>query len=297
MALKHIEQVLTTAGLPADQFKALNELPDDAPDFKPDAYTAPIRTAVETAVKNDPTFYESLTPESLAPVAPKLLKTIEAAQYGQAADRNRTKLLQAFGYTRKDLGDISDEEFKSPEGFAKALGAKLANGKLTDAEIQKALMAANEKIQKLESEEIPNLSKKYQDEANTTVSERTFELVSLSTLASVEGLNTPAIDLAPALHRELRSRYDWKVDGMDVVPMQKGKNLRAMNANNTKELSLNDAVNAIVDERKWSTKKTSKTTKDEGTSRIDTDGDTGEYKVPAHVAPKMQKLIDSQKTA
>jgi hypothetical protein len=56
MAQVHLEQVLTAAGLPADQVKTLVELPADAKDFKTDDHIVPIRTNVETQVKNDPSW-------------------------------------------------------------------------------------------------------------------------------------------------------------------------------------------------------------------------------------------------
>ena len=57
MAQTHIDQVLKTAGLPEDQIKALNDLPEGA-EFKPDSFIAPIKSTFENQVKNDPKFYE-----------------------------------------------------------------------------------------------------------------------------------------------------------------------------------------------------------------------------------------------
>lgn len=79
---KHLEQVLTAAGLTADEVKALAELPDTTADFKPETHVTPIRAAIETAVKNDPTFYAGLNADNL----PKdFVKTVEQQQYGRAA--------------------------------------------------------------------------------------------------------------------------------------------------------------------------------------------------------------------
>jgi hypothetical protein len=288
MAITHVEQVLTAAGLPADQFKALNDLPADAKDFTPDAYVAPIRTAVETTVKNDPKFYEGINKDS---IPKEFLKTIESEQYGRLADQVRTKTLQGLNLTKEDFKDLGDE-FKKLDIFVPAVLKKITDGKVTDKELQAALMKANEEITRRDAE-APTLQKKYQDEAAQTVNDRTFELVALSTLAQEPDLSAPAADLAPALISKLRAKYDFQVDGMNIIPLQKGKTLRAMNAANTKELTWAEAVADVVTSSNWKTKKAATTTTS-GTQTLETDGTTGTLQVSSHITPKMQKLIDSQ---
>ena len=87
MAQNHIEQVLKTAGLPDDQIKALNDLPEDSKDFKPDQFIAPIKSTFENQVKNDPKFYEGLNKEQAKEVIkrpvgrpPKVVQNIQADQ-------------------------------------------------------------------------------------------------------------------------------------------------------------------------------------------------------------------------
>lgn len=103
---KHLEQVLTDVGISADEVKKLVELPEDAKDFKTDTYVAGIRTTQETAIKNDPKFYEGLNKDNL----PKeFVKQLETEQYGRAASLVRTNMLKAVGLTEKDFEALGDE--------------------------------------------------------------------------------------------------------------------------------------------------------------------------------------------
>jgi hypothetical protein len=292
MAEKHIQEVLTTAGLTPEQFKALKELPDDAADFKVDTYTAPISTAVETRVKNDPKFYETINKDR---IPKEFLKTIESEQYGRVADQVRTKFLQGLNLTKEDFKDLVDE-FKKLDVFAPAVLKKISEGKVTDKELQDALMKANTKIQDMEGN-LPTLEKKYQDDANTKVDNRTFDLVSLSTLAQVPGLVASATHLAPALISMLRSKYDFKVgaDGLEIQLLQKGKTLRAMDAKGTKELTFEDAVKEAAEANKWVAAK-AKPTKENGSTEVNVDGN-GELKISSHIANKIKSKIAADKSA
>lgn len=244
MAAKHFEQVLQTAGLSADQIKALNELPEDTKDFKPDGYIEPINKAVETRVKNDPKFYEGLNKENL----PKdFLKTIESEQYGRAANIVRSNMLKAVGLAEKDFSDLGDEG-KKIEVFTPAFVKKLSDGKVGDKELQTKLIEANQQIEELKAAG-PKTEEKFKTEFDAKVNDFQVKHAVLSTLASVPGLTAPAKYLNENVYKELKSKFAFAVDETGSVELrQKDKpTLKALTANGTKELTLSEAINTILE--------------------------------------------------
>lgn len=283
MAQVHLEQVLTAAGLTPDQVKAVVELPADAKEFKTDDYVAPIRTTVETAVKNDPKFYEGLNKDNL----PKeFVKQLEAEQYGRSAAQVRTNMMKALGLKEDDFKDLG-EEGKKIEVFGPAFAKKLAEGKVTDKELQTKLMEANTEIEKLKGLET-DIEKKYADKYAATVTEFQIAGGVLSTLAQVQGLKAPAKYLAEGITNQLKAKYGFEiVNGMPELRQKDKPTLKVLTDNNTKELTLAGAIGEIlkadglVEDKKTTTTTTTQT--------VTTDGDG--LKVSKSVNDKMQKRI------
>lgn len=284
MAQSHLEQVLTASGLPEDQVKALVELPADAADFKTDGYVAPIRTNVETQVKNDPKFYEGLNKENL----PKeFLKTLEAEQYGRSAAQVRTNMLKAVGMSDKDFADLG-EDGKKIDVFTPAFVKKLSEGKVGDKELQAKLMEANTELEKLKAG-MPDIETKYKTEYEAKVADFQFSGTVLGHLASVQGLKAPAKYIAADLTTQLKSKYAFVVENGQVELRQKDKpTLKVLTDNGTKELTLAGAIDAIllsddlVDKKKATTVTTTTTT-------VDTDGKG--LKISKGVNDKIAKRI------
>lgn len=285
MAQSHLEQVLTATGLPADQVKALVDLADDAPDFKTDAFVAPIRTNVETAVKNDPAFYESLNKENL----PKdFLKTIESEQYGRAANIVRTTMLKATGLSEQDFADLG-ETGKKIEIFTPAFVAKLSAGKVTDKELQTKLMEANAKIQEMEQGQ-PEIEAKFKTQYEQKWNEQISNTNVLTSLTAVEGLKAPAKYLAGDIVSQLRGKYHLhnnETGGTEI--RQKDKpDLKVLVDNGTKELTLVGAIQSILEADKLVDPK--KTTTSTTTTTVTTEGGKG-FKMSSNVNDKVAKRI------
>lgn len=289
--LKHLEEVLTATGLPADQVKALVELPEDSKDFKPDTYVATVRGTVETAVKNDPNFYTGLDRKNIPET---FMKTLEAEQYGRSAAEVRGHLLKAFGWKEEDFKELGDE-FKKIPVFSKAFAEKIASGKVTDKELQQKLIEANTEIERLKGAE-PDLEKKYQGIADARVAEFQFGTAVITHLASVPGLKAPAKYLATDIGNTLKSMYAIVVENGVVELRQKDKpTLKVTTDNGTKVLTLGAAIDAIVKQDNLADPKSTKTEKD--TVKVEVDGEKGKLKVSSHVNDKMKARIEQDKKA
>lgn len=285
MAQKHIDEVLTTAGLTADQVKALVELKEDAADFKADAYTAPIRTAAETQVKNDPEFYKTINKENL----PKdFLKTLESEQYGRAANIVRTQVLKAAGLAEKDFADLG-EDGKKIEVFTPAFMKKVSEGKVTDRELQQKLADAQTEIEALQAKE-PEIEKKHQTAAEQRIADFVFENKIVESIAEVKNLKVPPGYISSKVIDAVKEKFDFKVVGKTVELLQKGKDLLAMEDN--KPLKLAKAISDIITkELPEAVEKVRGTGSNSGKTGTVT-GDKGELKISSHVHDKIQKRLE-----
>lgn len=292
MAQKHIEQVLTTAGLTAEQIKALNEIKDDAADFKLDDYVAPIITGAETRLKNDAKFYETLNETNL----PKeFMKKLEAAQYGRSAAEVRQNIIKNLALDPKDF---EGDEFKPMEKFLTAVQAKITTGKVTDKELQAKLVEANNRIATMEAE-LPNLEKKHQDAAQARIDGAHFDMQVMAQLAAIPGLKVNATLLSPQFVGALKAKYGFELVNGIVELRQKDKpTLKPMSADGKKELSLKDAIEGLakdfdVVDPDWNKKR--KTEKQDGHTTIDVEGKKGGFKMSSHVQSKIEKKIEDEK--
>jgi len=287
---KHLEQVLTTAGLSADEVKKLAELPEDEKDFKPDTFVTPLRTNIETAVKNDPEFYKGLNKENL----PKeFLKQLEQEQYGRAAVIVRGNMIKAVGLTEKDFEALG-EEGKKIDVFTPAFVKKLSEGKVSDKELQQKLIEANNKIAEMEGK-VPELEKQYEAKYATKLNEEKSQFVVLAGLAQVPGLKAPPAYITEKVTAKLREKYDLVIDGTEAKIRQKGKPDLLVLVDN-KELTFGDALLAILKADKLVEEEKGKVDPKTGKVVIDADPDKkGEFKLNAHVNDKMQKRLQQEK--
>src|SRR4051812_40104623 len=239
---QHLEQVLTTAGLSADQVKALVELPADHKDFKADEYVTPIRTVVETGVKNDPKFYEGLNRDHF----PKeFLQKLESDQYGRAVNVVKGNLIKAAGLTDAEFQALG-EEGKKIEVFTPAFIKKITEGKVGSTELQAKLIEANQKIQTLEGN-VPELEKGFKTKYETQFNDEKGAFVVLASLSGVTGLKVPPTYIAEKITAELRSKYHLGITGVTGVIRQKDKtDLAVLTDNGTKELTLGGAIQEIL---------------------------------------------------
>ena len=293
MGLKHIEQVLTTTGLTADQVKALNELKDDAADFKVDDYVNPIKTGYETALKNDPKFYEGLKIDALPePVR----KELQASQYGRAASEVRATVLKNAGLTEDQFADLGDEG-KKITVFIPALVKKLAEGKITDAELQKKLVEMTNKVAELE-QQTPTIEKTLQEKYDSQLATKVFDLTVGTKIASIPGLQVGAEIVTPGILNAIKNKYALvNVDGAIELRQKANNNLKPLSADGKKELTLDDAIMIEATAAKiYDPKK--KTEKIGGTTSVDIDPEKGGGLAFApHLKAQMEKRLEEDKKA
>lgn len=291
MAQKHLEEVIKASGLPEDQVKTLLELPDDAPDFKPDTYVAPIRTNVETAVKNDPKFYEGLNKANL----PKeFLEQITRENYGATAATVRHHMMKAVGMSEKDFADLG-EEGKKMEIFTPAFVKKLSDGKVGDKELQTKLMEANTELEKLKAG-MPDIEKKFEEQYNAKVTDLQFATAVNQEVASVQGLKVAPKFLTTDVVNHLKAKFAFVVENGVVELRQKDKpTLKVLTDNGTKELTLSRAVNEYL-EAEGAVDKKKGTTKETITTEVVTDK-TGGLKMSSNVSDKVKKRMEEDAKA
>jgi len=289
MAQTHLADVLKATGLPEDQVKALSELPDDTKDFKTDAYVAPIRTNVETQVKNDPKFYEGLNRDNL----PKeFLKTLESEQYGRSAAQVRANMLKAVGLTDKDFTELGDEG-KKIDVFTPAFVKKLSEGKVGDKELQAKLIEANTKISEMETA-IPTLEAKFKTEYEGKINDFQFASQVATELASVKGLRAPAKYLVGDISTQLKSKYAIVVtNGVAEVKQKDKPTLDVLTDNGKKILSLSGAIQLILDSDDLVDKKQTTTT----TTTTQVNTTNGELKITKNVNDKISKRLKEDQNA
>lgn len=292
----HLEQVLTASGLPADQVKALVDLPADAKDFKTDTFTGAIHTTVREIVKNDPATWDGLKIEQL----PKeVAQKLESEQYGRSAAIVRTNLLKAVGMTENDFKELG-EDGKKIDVLLPAFVKRLTEGKITDKELQQKLMDANKTIEEMAGKE-PELQKTIETRFQTKYNTDIAQFVVLAQLAQVTGLKAPPEYIADKITAKLQEQYTLVINGTTAVIRQKDKpDLKVLTNNGTEELKLADAVKAILkadnllDEGDGKKKTTTK----DGKVVVDvTPGDGDGLKLNKHVDAKIQKRLQQEAAA
>lgn len=290
MAQKHLEQVLTAAGLPQDKVTELVGLPEDQADFKADGYVAPVHTQIETKVKNDPRFYEGISKDS---IPKEFLKQLEGEQYGRVANIVRSTMLKATGLSEEDFKDLGDEA-KKIEVFTPAFVKKLNKGEISVQELQTKLMAANSEVERLKGLE-PEIDKKYKGQYDALYANTQFSASVLAHLASVQGLKAPAKFLVDQIANELKNQHAFAIVNGAVDLRQKEKpELNIMTENGTKILTLGAAINAILDREDLITKD-KKLEKQTGGGKLDVTPEGGKLKVSSHVSDKANRRIEEDK--
>lgn len=125
MADQHVDQVLTAAGVSAEVLAELKALPADAADFTIDKYIAPVRTAFETRLENDPEFLKKVNVLEKLPAEVK--KSIESGQYGRFMNETK-EVLKAKGFSDDEIKDMEKLGLKGflnagLDGYSKKSGA------------------------------------------------------------------------------------------------------------------------------------------------------------------------------
>jgi hypothetical protein len=219
MAQEHLNTLITSAGIEAADIEAILALPADAKpeDFKVDDYVGKIKTNIETQVKNDPKFWESLSTEN---VHADFKKKLESEQYGRAANITRQKVLKGLGLTEADITDLPEEDKNKLEVFVTKAAEKFAATKSSDKQLQQQLVETRKKLEDLELD-IPTREGKIKQDYETKFNSEKLDFIILAELATVENLKAPAQYLVAKLAAELKDEYAFVVNGLSALPKQK----------------------------------------------------------------------------
>lgn len=290
MAQKHLEQVLTAAGLPAEKVTELMGLAEDHADFKPEGYVEPVHKTVETKVINNPEFYAKISKES---IPKEFLKQLEGEQYGRVANIVRDTMLKATGLSLEDFKELGDDG-KKIEVFTPAFVKKLNKGEISVQDLQKKLMEANTEVERLKGLE-PELDKKYKGQYDGQVAEFQFNGGVLAHLASVQGLTAPARYIVNDIASQLKAQYAFAiVNGAPVLRQKANPELAVLINNGTQELTLGAAINKILTDDNLITKD-KKLDKSSGGEKIDVGPEGGKLKMSKNVESKINKRIEEDK--
>lgn len=284
MAQQHLNTLITASGLPEDDIATILALPEDAKDFKPDDYQAKIRTSIETAVKNDPKFWEGLDENN---VNEGFKKKIESQQYGRAAGVAKGKVLKALGITEEDLSDLTAEEKAKYEVVIAKAAEKFATNKSGDKETQKLLIEARKKLEELETD-IPVREGKIKQDYEKMMSDEKLDFIILAELAGIENLKAPASYLARELTAALKEENYFVINGIKAQPKQKANPTLDM-LEGSKVLSLKDLIvkklkaDGLIDEKEPSGGKQG------GKIKVDVDPDgKGGLAISSHIMEQIK---------
>ena len=234
--MKHVQTLLTAAGLAPEKVTEVIGLADDAA-FEPTELVAAIRANVETQIKNDDKFWEGLDEGN---VKEPFRKKIEAQQYGRAANIVRQKTLKALGMKEEDFNDLPEEERKQLETFIPKAMEKYAATKAGDKELQAALVAERQKLEQLEAslpERDSAIAKKIIDQHNA----EKLSYIVLSELAGVKGLKVPPAYIVEGLIKHLSDTAAFEINGFTAKPKQKANPALDM-LEGAKVLTLGDLI-------------------------------------------------------
>lgn len=284
MAEQHILTVLTAAGMEPADLEALKALPEDAADFAPDSYIGKIKTGVETALKNDPNFWNSLDENN---VNETFKKKLQDQQYGRAAGIVRQKVLTSLGLKEEDLADVPEEDRRKLETFVSKAAEKYASSKAGDKQLQSDLVAARRQLEELQAA-LPEKETALQAQYETEYNNRVIDAIVLAELGSVEGLKVPPSYIADKVAAELKGGYALKVNGLRADVFQKeNQNLKVLEG--SKEMGLKDLVNKILVRDGLVETKTGQGDQNRGKATVDVNGEEGKLKVSSHILDKINQ--------
>src|SRR5690349_13344264 len=141
---KHIETLLTSAGIPAEDATRIASLPEaeqETFDVKP--YVEKIKTNYQTQLQNDPSFFNDLTLEKLPA---DIKKKLESGQYARATNVAKEKIAKALGFTAEEIKEFEADDYKALDYYVQAVVEKWTKNKSGDKETQQQLIEARKQL-------------------------------------------------------------------------------------------------------------------------------------------------------
>jgi hypothetical protein len=292
---KHIETILTSVGLPAEEVQKIMELPEaDQEKFDAKPFADKVKENYQKQFQNDPAFFEGLTMEKLPPQTQKKLKD---DSFGRAANVVKDKLLKGLGMTEADYADLPDEQKEKIESLIPAIVERYTKTKSGAKEVQEELIKARKELEKYGPDYEKTLESKYETQANQKVTSAIFNAALIGELSSIQGLKIPAGDIAATANNILQSKYSFERVGDYNVELRQKANpqMKVLKANSSHEMTLKDALLEIATERGWIEVKDDDSGKGSGTVNIKPNGKGELTMYPPHLRDQISKKIAAEK--
>lgn len=290
---KHLETLLTTAGIPADdvaQILAVPEAEQETFDVKP--FADKIKTNYQTQLQNDPAFFEGLTPEKL-PIDTK--KKLENSAFGRASKIVVDKFIKGIGMTDADYQDLPQETKDKIELLIPAIAEKWTKTKSGDKQIQEQLIEARRQLEKYGPDYEQTVASKFENEANQKINNTILRANLIGELSALEGLKIPAADLAKTAEDILLSRYGYERVGDFTIELRQKANpqMKVLKDNSSQELSLREALQQLATERNWIAEEKTES-KGSGVVKVEPNKNGQLQMVAPHLRDKISKKIQAE---
>lgn len=283
--MAELQSILTSLGIEAAQAQSL--LTDENPDIT--GAVSAIRANVETQIKNDPNFWNGLDEKNI----PELYrKKIEGAQYARATNETRLGIMKKFGLNESDYAEIGDD-VKNYGAFLEHTAKLVGNKNNIDPKLQADLIEAKKQLEVFENEK-PTIEKTFKDKYEAEYNAKVADMLILSSVAGVAGLKANASYVSPVVADKLKQQYHLEISGNNIELRQKeNHNLKALNSQGTKEISLSEAITAILKSDNMIDEGTQTNAPRSGTATITPVN--GSLQVSGHISQKMEALLAAEK--
>jgi hypothetical protein len=294
---KHIVELLTTLGVPAEDAAKIDSLPEaEQATFDAKPYVEKVKGNYQTQFQNDPAFFTDLTIEKLPP---SVKKQLESAAFGRAANIVTPKFLKILGMTEADYADVPEEQREKFETLIPAIAerwVKTRGGKDGDKKLQEELIEARKQLEKYGPDYEKGIETKHQTAADQKIAAAIFNSALVGELAAIPGLKIAASDIAATASAQLLSKYGFERIGDYSVELRQKANpqMKVLKNGSSQELTLKDALLEIATERGWVEKEQSDPKNGQGKFKVEPNGKGKLEMIPPHLQDKISKKIAAE---
>lgn len=288
--LKHVETILTSAGLAAEDIAALDKVPEaEHATYDVKSIVDKVKNNYTTQIANDPSFFTDLTLEKLPAT---IKKQVENASFGRASKIVTDKFLKGIGLTEADYADLPQETKDKIELLIPAIAEKWTKTKSTDKQLQQDLIDARKQLEKYGPDYETTIENKHKTASEQRITAAIFNAALVGELSTIPGLKIAASDIAKTAKDILESKYGFERVGDYAVELRQKDNpqMKVLKTGSSQELTLKEALLTLAGERGWIEKEPEKQ-KGEGKFRIEPE--KGELKM-AVIAPHLQDKISKK---
>lgn len=286
----HIETLLTSIGVPAEDAAKIIALPEaEQATFDAKPYAEKVKTNYQTQLQNDPAFFSDLTIEKLPA---DIKKKLESGQYARATNVAKEKIAKALGFNSEEIKEFEADDYKALDFWIQPVVEKWTKSKAGDKETQAQLIEARKKLEQYGPDYEKNIATKYETEANAKINSTIFRANLIGELSAIPGLKIPAADIAKAAEDILTGKYSFERVGDFAVELRQKSNpqMKVLKDNSSQELTLREAIQQIAKDRGWAAEEGKDDNKGSGKIPV-VPGKDGKLSM---VAPHLQSKISNK---